>query len=70
MEERILHMCESISHPSLQGRYPAPLQHQAQPTQQGTRTAVHLTLLRLLLIWDITKKSERQIRSFFHETAE
>ena len=44
-------MCESISHPPLRGRCPAPFKHNL--LRQGTGTAEHLTLLRLLYIWGI-----------------
>ena len=49
-KEKIPHICESIGHGPLQGRCPAP-SHNFKHNQlrQGTGTADHLTLLRLLL---------------------
>ena len=50
-EEKIPHMCESIGHRPLRGCCPAPslsLNHNL--LGQGTGTADHLTLLRLLYL--------------------
>ena len=48
-EEKIPHMCESIGHRPLRGRCPAPsLNYYRNLLNQGTGTADHLTLLRLL----------------------
>ena len=49
-EEKIPHMCESIGHRPLRGRCPAsPLNFNHNLLKQGTGSADHLTLLRLLL---------------------
>ena len=48
-EEKIPHICESIGHRPLWGRCPAPsLNYHCNLLKQGTGTADHLTLLRLL----------------------
>ena len=48
-EEKIPHMCESIGHRPLWGHCPAPsLNFNHKLLRQGTGTADHLTLLRLL----------------------
>ena len=50
-EEKIPHMCESIGHRPLRGRWPAPpLNFNHNLLKQGTGTADHLTLLRLFLL--------------------
>ena len=52
-KEKISHMCESIGHRPLHGRCPAlPSTSTYNLLKQGTGTADHLTLLRLLLVYD------------------
>ena len=47
--EKTPHMCGSIGHRPLRGRCPAPsLNYHRNLLKQGTGTADHLTLLRLL----------------------
>ena len=50
-EKEKIPLCESIGHRPLWGRCPAPtLHYNLDLPKQGTGTADHLTLLRLLLI--------------------
>ena len=49
-EEEKIPLCESIGHRPLRGRCPAPtLNYNHDLPKQGTGTADHLTLLRLLV---------------------
>ena len=51
-EGKISPMCESIGHRPLRGRCPAPsLNFKHNQLRQGTDTADHLTLLRLLFLF-------------------
>ena len=51
-EEKIPHLCKGIGHRPLWGRCPAPsLNPNHNLLGQGTGTANHLTLLRLLFLW-------------------
>ena len=52
-KEEKIPLCESIGHRPLRGRCPAPtLNYNHDLPKQGTGTADHLTLLRLLLFSD------------------
>ena len=51
-EEEKIPLCESIGHRPLRGRCPAPCLHfNHNLLKQGTDTADHLTLLRLLFLF-------------------